>query len=370
MKIRDKIITVMFCVFIGAMAILTAALPKKTVSENEKRTLADFPRFTVQKMLSGKWESDFEGYISDHFPAREAFAAADAYFMLATGRNGSNDIYKGRDGYLFTVPVKFDKARLDKNISALNSFASKTGIETKLLAVPTAGYIMPELLPANHLAYRDGEIISYIDNMLADIELINPTDEFLSKKNDAQLYYKTDHHWTSEGAYTVYRLWAQSEGITPRDRADYTVTETDGFYGTSYKKSALWRTKPDVIETWEYPSDVMVTIDGGEERSGMLFREHLAESDKYSVYLDGNHGFESIVNNGNPSGKRVLLIKDSYAHCFAPFMAENCSRIDMVDLRYYLDSVSTLVSENGYDEILALYGLSSLCESDDLSILE
>ena len=103
MKIRDKIITVMFCVFIGAMAILTAALPKKAVSENEKRSLADFPKFTPQSALSGKWESDFEGYISDHFPARETFAAADAYFMLATGRNGSNDIYKGRDGYLFTV---------------------------------------------------------------------------------------------------------------------------------------------------------------------------------------------------------------------------------------------------------------------------
>lgn len=370
MKIRDKIITVMFCVFIGAMAILTAALPKKAVSENEKRTLATFPKFTPQTALSGKWESEFEGYISDHFPARETFAATDAYFMLATGRNGSNDIYKGKDGYLFTVPVRFDKARLDENISALVSFAAKTGIETKLLAVPTAGYIMPELLPANRLVYRDGEIISYIENMLAGVELIDPTDEFLSKKNDAQLYYKTDHHWTSEGAYTAYSLWAQSEGIEPRGVSDYTVAKTDGFYGTSYSKSALWHTKPDVLETWEYPSDVTVTIDGGEERNGMFFREHLAESDKYSVYLDGNHGFESIVNNGNPSGKRVLLIKDSYAHCFAPFMTENCSRIDMVDLRYYLESVSNLVSENGYDEILALYGLSSLCESNDLSVLE
>ena len=370
MKIRDKIITVMFCTFIGAMAVLTAVLPKKAVSENEKRTLSKFPNFTLQKLMSGRWESEFESYISDHFPARETFAATDAYFMLSTGRNGTNGIYKGKDGYLFTVPVEFDREKLTENIIELNNFAEKTGIKTKLITVPTSGYIMQEWLPLNHRTYRDGEIISYIREMLPNVDVIDPSAEFKKGKLYVQLYYKTDHHWTSYGAYTAYRLWVQSEGIKHRTADDYTITKTDGFYGTSYSKSALWLTEPDTIETWEYPLDVTVTIEGGEEYDDMFFREHLAESDKYSVYLDGNHGFESIVNNENPNGKKILLIKDSYAHCFAPFMAENCSQIDMVDLRYYYESVSQLAEENGYDEVLALYGLSSLCESNDLSILE
>ena len=102
----------------------------------------------------------------------------------------------------------------------------------------------------------------------------------------------------------------------------------------------------------------------------MFFKEHLEELDKYPVFLDGNHNFERIVNNDNTDGKKVLVIKDSYAHCFVPFMAENCSQIDMVDLRYYLNNVSALTEQNSYDEVLILYGISNMCEANDLAILQ
>ena len=101
----------------------------------------------------------------------------------------------------------------------------------------------------------------------------------------------------------------------------------------------------------------------------MFFTEHLDEPDKYPVYLDGNHAFERITNHDSDGGK-LLVLKDSYAHCLVPFLAKHYSCIDMVDLRYYLDSVSKLTEENEYDEVLMIYGISSLCESRDISILE
>ena len=377
MKRHNIIITVLFCGFIGIMAVLTLVLPKQDVSVNEKRVLAKPPQFSIDKVTSGKWEREFEGYISDHFPARDFFAGTDAYFMLSTGRNGSNDIYKGKNGYLFQTPVKRDIKRLDENINAINTFAKKTGIPTKLMVVPSAGYIMSDWLPQNHKEYNDAEIM-YAEigkNLLPYVEYADVLGEFLRAREaiydyGVKLYYKTDHHWTSEGAYLAYQLWCRSEGIEPRSREDYTITPTDGFYGTSYSKSALWLTKPDTIETWEYPINVTVTIDDKDEYNSLFFKEHLTEPDKYPVYLDGNHSFERIVNHDNPTGKKILLIKDSYAHTFAPFMAENCSEIDMVDLRYYLDPVSNLTNETQYDEVLILYGISNLCETNDLSILE
>ena len=375
MKRHNIIITVLFCGFIGIMAVLTLVLPKQEVSVNEKRVLAKPPQFSIDKVTSGKWEREFEGYISDHFPARDFLAGTDAYFMLSTGRNGSNDIYKGKDGYLFQTPVKVDKKKLDENIEAINAFTQKTGIPAKLMVVPSAGFVMPDYLPENHRNYKDGDIISEIGENLRGVESIDVTGELLRAREaiynyDVKLYYKTDHHWTSEGAYLAYQLWCRSEGIEPRSREDYTITPTDGFYGTSYSKSALWLTKPDTIETWEYPINVTVTIDDKDEYNSLFFKEHLTEPDKYPVYLDGNHSFERIVNHDNPTGKKILLIKDSYAHTFAPFMAENCSEIDMVDLRYYLDPVSNLTNETQYDEVLILYGISNLCETNDLSILE
>ena len=369
-KKRDIIITALFCGFIGVMALGTAFLPKQEISVNEKRTLAKFPKISLEKIINGKWESDFENYISDHFPARNFFAATDSYYMLYTGRNGSNGGYKGKGGYLLNTPVKCDADKMNANITAVNEFAAKTGIETKLIAVPSAGYIMSDKLPENHRQYNDGEIISDIFKNLDGVEYIDLINEFNDKKDDVQLYYKTDHHWTSEGAYLAYKVWAESENLAVRPKDEYTIESTDGFFGTTYTKSALWNEKPDAIEIWEYPINVTVSIDDAEEYDSMFFKEHLKEMDKYPVFLDGNHGFERIVNNDNPQGKRVLVIKDSYAHCFVPFMTENCSQIDMVDLRYYLDSVSQLTEENEYDEVLVLYGISNLCESNDLSILQ
>ena len=77
-----------------------------------------------------------------------------------------------------------------------------------------------------------------------------------------------------------------------------------------------------------------------------------------------------FARQATDAGKKVLVIKDSYAHCFVPFMAENCSQIDMVDLRYYLNNVSALTEQNSYDEVLILYGISNMCEANDLAILQ
>lgn len=371
---KDVILTALFCGFIGAMALGTAFLPKQEISVNEKRTLAKFPEFTVEKLIDGQWGSDFEEYISDHFPARNFFTSADVYYMLCTGRNGANGVYKGKDGYLFNIPVKCDDSKKNANINAVIEFAAKTGIETKLMVVPSSGYIMDDKLPAVHEEYADGSIMEDIKKDCAGIiEAIELTDVFRERKDSVSLYYKTDHHWTSEGAYTAYCMWAKSEGIEPREKADFDIEKYDGFYGTAYTKSALWLEKPDTLEIWKYPSDVTVSISDGiqnTEYDSMFFENHLDESDKYPVFLDGNHGFERIINHGNPQGKRILLIKDSYAHSLAPFMAEECSMIDMVDLRYYFDSVSLLAEENKYDEVLVVYGISNICKANDLSILQ
>ena len=201
-KERDILLTVLFCGFIGAMAALTAFLPKQEVSVNEKRTLAKFPEFSVQKLFNGKWEKDFETYISDHFPARNFFASTDSYYMLYSGRNGSNGVYKGKDGYIINTPVKCDEEKLNA---------------------------MSEELPKVHTEYNDGEIIDDIKNRAENAEFIDIRDA-LTENKDKQIYYKTDHHWTSYGAYLAYKKWAESENIEvhfKRKPAEILEVQTD-----------------------------------------------------------------------------------------------------------------------------------------------
>ena len=205
-KKRDILLTVLFCGFIGAMAALTAFLPKQEVSVNEKRTLAKFPEFSVQKLFNGKWEKDFETYISDHFPARNFFASTDSYYMLYSGRNGSNGVYKGKDGYIINTPVKCDEEKLNANITAINNFVKNTGIETKLIVVPSTGYIMSEELPKVHTEYNDGEIINDIKNRAENAKFIDIRDT-LTENKDKQIIIKP----TTTGQVTV-RIWHIKSG--------------------------------------------------------------------------------------------------------------------------------------------------------------
>lgn len=370
---KNKALTVFFCCFIGIFALLFLVLPKSETSVNEKRKLAKFPKLTVSAVLDGSFESGFEDYLCDHFPLREKLVALDAYFKLCTGRNGANGVYKGKDCYLINTPVEISDDALEDNLEAIAAFADKTKIPARIMIVPESGYIMSEKLPKLRKKYNDSAVFERAAEVLGGkAELVDLETPFLESKVKYQIYYKTDHHWTSRGAYLAYTEFAKARGFEPIADTEFDISYYDGFYGTSYAKSALWGEPGESVEVWRYPNDVSVEINDGagtEEHDGMFFEEYLSETDMYSVYLGGNHALTRLTNHGNDGG-RLLMLKDSYAHCLAPFLINHYSRIDMVDLRYYLGSVSELAAQENYDEIFMVYGLSSMCENRDISILE
>ena len=155
----------------------------------------------------------------------------------------------------------------------------------------------------------------------------------------------------------------------------FSVERVPDFYGTSYSKSGLWLTPPDEIELWTDPDLQAVTsVHDGNRREpivqqGMLFRDYLDQADKYPVFLSGNHARIHIETNAE-SDKRLLVVKDSYAHALAPFLAEEYRTIDLIDLRYFKrQTISDWMQEHPVDEVLLVYGLSSLAEDKNLQWL-
>lgn len=368
-KLRDKILTAVFCLFIFGIAALFFILPKQTFSENEKRNLETVPVFSIDNVLGGSFEKKAENYLSDHFPFRDNWVAANSYYQLYTGRNGANGVYKGYDGYIINTPMKADYTQLSSNLQAMLDFTEQTNLPSSLMIVPSTGYIMDDETPPLAKKYPDGKLLDYARNMTeAYIGWVDIESRFQEIKHDFNLYYKTDHHWTTMGAYNAYVEYCRNIGFEPL--WDFNVETYDGFYGTTYSKSALWGENGECIEIWNYPHNVSVNIDDMEDYEDMFFYEHLDNMDKYPVFLDGNHSIERIVNHNNPDGGKLLVLKDSYAHSLVPFLIEHYSEIDMVDLRYYFESVSELTEENKYDRILYIYGLSNLCESNDVTILQ
>ncbi|MCQ2472457.1 MAG: DHHW family protein [Clostridia bacterium] len=366
---KSKLISAVFIVFVFAVAILYAFTPKTNFSETEKRYLAEFPKFSFESLSSGKFTSDFEEYLSDHAPFRNVLVSLNSYFELAKGNNGSNGIYLGSDGWLIEKP--FDREnRFDTNVRRITAFARSTGIPTAITAVPEKGFIYGENLPKNALKYNDDQCFKKLTSQCKDsVKFINLSDALNAQKNDKQIFYKTDHHWTCDGAFIGYNEICKALNLTAAEENSFNIQTADNFYGTSYSTSLYTLTKPDTMKIMRSQKTngaaEVVIEDGNTEKSeNMFFDDNLKGSDKYTVFLDGNHPFVRI-KTGNEGGK-LLVIKDSFAHCLVPFLAENYSEIVMIDLRYYKKPVSQLLSAESFNQILFVYGMENLAESRDI----
>lgn len=376
---KNKIVyapTVVFLGFIFILSALFVALPKDDYSSSEKRYLEKFPETNGETITNGKFESGFESYLADHFPFRNFWVGVNAYYNLSIGNNGNDGVYKCSDDYLINIPVSDDN-RIEVNANTIAEFAKKIDVSVTVSVVPSTGYIMEDVLPKIHGEYKDDKLFETIANTLEPVKNVDFVDlrEAFKKEvaKGTQIYYKTDHHWTSEGAYTGYKKIAQSLGVIPTDEDKFRIDSYNDFYGTTYSTSGFWLNGSDTVSVWNNKDNteknITVTITEGDEEDtyhSMFFLNHLQEDDKYPVFLDGNHPLVTIENNRVESGK-LLIIKDSFCHTLAPFLADNFSAVTMVDLRYYKNSISNMVKDGGYDKVLVLYGIDNLAADSDLA---
>lgn len=375
-NVKDKILMICFCAFIGIMPLLFFILPKSFFSADEKRVLEKSPDFSVDAVLNGKYQKGVEQFLSDHFPARKGFIALDAYYRLYTGRNGTNGIYKGSDGYLINTPVSMDDANLRKNLNTIRSFAEKTDIPVFLTVVPSTGYILGDKLPLVHETYNDDKILTQAEKSLSPaVKYIDLCEALRKEGKDNQIYYRTDHHWTSIGAFTAYNMLSDILEYEPLKKSDFKISKYNGFYGTTYSKSALWGEKPDTIELWRSNANISVEIyddnkKGVTKSRDAFFTDRLKDADKYPVYLDSNHSLVKIKNSGVAKGK-LLIIKDSFANCLAPFIMNHYNEIYMVDLRYYRkNTASKLIKDNGINQVLIVYGIDDIVNDKNIMWLK
>ena len=362
-----------FLLFIFVMAVVFIVAPKSNYSSLEKRYLEDFPEANLESITNGEFEEGFETYFADHFPIRNMWVGINAYANFLVGNNGANGVYNCYNGYLINEPVSDDN-RIDTNLGALTDFRDSTKAKMTCLIVPSTGYIMKDELPEAHNEYKDDEYFNNIKTTLSEhnINFIDVRSRFKSDaQNSRQLYYRTDHHWTTLGAYTAYEQLMTELGHTPAKKSSFNIKSYPDFYGTTYSTSGFWFNMGDNIELWrnsKTEKNITLEITEGEETKTydtMYFTNHLNEDDKYPVFVDGNHALETFTNKKVKSGK-ALVIKDSFAHCMAPFLAENYNTVTLVDLRYYKKSVSELLKSGKYDEVLVIFGIDNFATDTDL----
>lgn len=372
-------VTALFFGAVFLMAGLNLLSPDQERSEMENRALQQLPKVTVSGLLDSSkrgFAQKFETYLADQFVGRNAWITVKSVTEAALGKTENNGVAYGRDGYLFGICRTCDEETLFANVDAIRELA-KTYPEIPMdtMIVPSAYEVLTEQAPAglgniDELAYLDEINALFSADGIGTVDAVSALS---THRDDAQLYYRTDHHWTSDGAFFAFEAYLTESGFLPAAYLDSSAPfslemdeslrrEQDGFLGTYYSKAKKFDTVADAIVWYDVPVD-RVTING-EEANGLYDLDKLLTRDKYAMFLHGNNGVTVIENSSAPSGS-LLVIKDSFANSLVPYLTKAYSRITVVDLRYLPQGFTELMETQQFDRVLVLYSFENLMSDDN-----
>lgn len=371
-RFDEKLMIAAFCGFLGVMSLLFLLLPKEKFSALEKRYLSDAPVLTWENLSSGQFGSDVESYIADYIPGRNFFVGLNAYVDLFTGRQVSKGVYAAEGNRLVQAPVVWNEKQAQQNMQAINSFAEKIGRQVDLMLVPSAGWAAQDTIVGLSDPYEDEVLIQRLYDLCGEsVRTIDLTSVIKAQEDPASLYYRTDHHWTTDGAYLAYETYMQLLGRDYRAKDDFKVETASGFQGSTYSESALWLTPGEDIEMWHGSSNITVTNgENPEPHQGVFYKERLEEADKYTVFLDGNHSIVRITNPDAQGKGKLLVIRDSYSNCLGTLLTESYEEVVLVDLRYYKNPVSQLCAEENFTDVLVCYSMDNIMTDTNLVWLQ
>ena len=352
-KNHDIIIIAVFAAFLAVFSLMDVILPDRETSEMENRELAKFPELSVSELVSGRFAANYEEYISDQFILRDFWIDIKSRAETLLGKTENNGIVYGRDGYMFEKYYSADERRMMNNTNFINRFCERYGADTTLAIVPNSYMILSDKLPRG---LENLDQTPYIGRVYSALEGASGLwlNGALSEHADEYIYYRTDHHYTTYGAYIVYCEYMRSIGREPVSLDALTAHEVEGFYGTHYSKTKLYSAQPDTITWYEIPGKT-VEIDN-KPADGIYDLEKFGERDKYAAFLHGNHSLTVIRSEQESDDPtRILLIKDSFGNELAPFLACSFDEVYIVDPRYTSVPVSSFMEEVEFDEVLILY---------------
>lgn len=364
-----KYILVVFASIIIIADVCLIFMHNKPFSENENRTLQQFPVANTSSIVSGKFMSEAEGFVSDQFFLRDKWISLKFLADKYTGRENSNGVWLGYDNYLFEdINIPRGKS-LIKNLEAIKEFAKGLDVNMTMALVPNAAGICGNLHPFYTPLRNQSRDISFIEkNLAGSLSFVNLDELFRAHKNE-DIFYRSDHHWTSAGAKYAFEYMASALNIEDVIKDYYVLLAADDFSGTMASKSGSFNTKDSIYiyipktENFEY----VVEYVEEQQKSATIFNSAALDTkNKYEVFLGGNHPQISIKTTVN-NGRNLLIFKDSYANAFMQFILPYFETITIIDPRYYSDDCTKMIEAKGITDVLFLYGANTFVEDNSLA---
>ena len=371
-KVQEKLVGIIFILTLFLFLIINVIVPDREKSVQENRMLATKPKFRLSSLISGDYDEKFEAYMDDQFVGRDMWRKLKVTVDRIGGSRLENGVYIGTNGQLLEQIEVADENHLAANIKAIKSFSeSQSKIPVRMMLVPDAANVLNHSLPSLANPEDQTQMFSMVRKDLGDsVEWIDVSTE-LNKHKTEKIYYKTDHHWTTLGAFYAFQAAAPSLGIEGDLSGKYvSYAVSDSFNGMLASKSGVNLGEKEQIDIYvptEEDTDLIVDyVDEGKRSTSLYDSSKLKEKDQYTVFLGGNSSLLDI-RTVSTSTKRLLLVKDSFANSFIPFLTPYYREIVVVDPRYYSGTINDLMDSYRISEVLFLYSGNTFFKDNNIS---
>lgn len=371
-KVQEKLVGIIFILTLFLFLIINVIVPDREKSVQENRMFATKPKFRLSSLISGDYDEKFEAYMDDQFVGRDMWRKLKVTVDRIGGSRLENGVYIGTNGQLLEQIEVADENHLAANIKAIKSFSeSQSKIPVRMMLVPDAANVLNHSLPSLAKPEDQTQMFSMVRKDLGDsVEWIDVSTE-LNKHKTEKIYYKTDHHWTTLGAFYAFQAAAPSLGIEGDLSGKYvSYAVSDSFNGMLASKSGVNLGEKEQIDIYvptEEDTDLIVDyVDEGKRSTSLYDSSKLKEKDQYTVFLGGNSSLLDI-RTVSTSTKRLLLVKDSFANSFIPFLTPYYREIVVVDPRYYSGTINDLMDSYRISEVLFLYSGNTFFKDNNIS---
>jgi DHHW protein len=383
-----------FCGLLLLGGVASLAMKKQTVSAMENRKLATFPEYSDSLFWSGKYFKQIEEYYSDNFPLRDkwinfsdkfkasiGFSSSEIKLYDPTNNAEANEKTDTTKDKITDGPLKDDGAtgEVKKRVFVFKnrafemfgggaamgkSYADVINEYNRLLKPDIQVYnlIIPVALEFEitekyaKLQKPNRPAIENIYNSEdPEIKKVWAIDE-IRKHREEYIYFNTDHHWTSLGAYYAYRAFCATAGLTPVSLDTVTYKTKPSFLGSLYRltKDAGLQGNPDSVRYYLFKDSVNFYVGNakiGQWTKSKMYGEGASGSNSYSVFLQGDLPTVKMETQ-HKNGRRIAIVKESYGNSFAPFLINNYEKVVVVDQRYYTGDFIAMLKAEGINELL------------------
>ncbi len=409
MKLKELIkypLVWLFILFIFGFFLWDLVTPDRVYSEFENKKLQQKPTMTVEGIFDSSYSTTYETYINDQFPGRDLWITLKSVAEIGIGKKENNNVLYGKDAYLFEklqiIPEPNNSAgtnvanqmQIDRNVRFMNEFFQMYDLPVTFALAPNSYEIMEDKLPAGiELPDQETMIPAFYDSFTKDDDLtFLDFTATLKEHSDEYIYYRTDHHWTTLGAYYAYLDYCEEKGFDPISLDELEANEVGDFFGTYYSRCKKPGQKADIITWYDIPL-ASFSFNGDTRNESLLAQceltewngipmlttdtmyqeEQFATRDKYAAFTWGNNGITQIVtgHNRNPEEEptRLLLIKDSFANSMVPYLSYHYDEIWIMDLRSTPMPMSKMLAENEFHDIFVMYNFSTFLTDTDIARL-